>query len=114
MVEKCANPVCSTPFRRWGHGKLFVFENKLENKVENKTMAAWPHDRCDSRSATGSGKAGGALSFFWLCEACTLNTTLGLDATGRLAILELPKCTEGTVVDGATVNHARQFRRGER
>ena len=114
MVEKCANPVCSKPFRRWGHGKLFVFENKFENK----TVAGWPHDRAhdrsDNRSAPGSGKAGGALSFFWLCDACSLNTTLGLDATGRLAVLELPKSTEGTVVDGATVNHARQFRRGER
>lgn len=106
MVEKCANPVCPTPFRRWGHGKLFVFENK----VENETVAGWPHNR----SAPGSGKAGGALSFFWLCEACSLNTTLGLDATGRLAVLELPECAEGTVVDGATANHARQLPRGER
>jgi hypothetical protein len=42
MVEKCANPVCSTPFRRWGHGKLFVFENKLRIKLRIKP---WPHGR---------------------------------------------------------------------
>ncbi len=97
MVEKCANPLCSAPFRRLGSGKLFAFEVR--------TVAG----SLRSLPAAESGKAGGTSLFLWLCESCTLTATLGLDATGCLTIQELRERGGGAVVDSATLNHAHQL-----
>ena len=46
MVQKCANPSCSAPFRRLRDGRLFVVE-----------AAAEGHPR--------------KLNYFWLCDSCS-------------------------------------------
>ena len=57
MLQKCANPTCTAPFRSLREGKLFLAENH----------AAEPGDRKLRRE------------HFWLCAACALQFTLRFD-----------------------------------
>jgi hypothetical protein len=91
MVEKCANPSCSTPFRRWGRGKLFAFEVRASSRSPHHVLAV--------RSA----KPGSTSLFFWLCATCSLTITLGLDNAGRLTFERLP---ESIGVGRSPLNHA--------
>jgi hypothetical protein len=91
MVEKCANPSCSTPFRRVGRGKLFAFEVRASGRSPHRVLAA------------RSTKPGSTSLFFWLCAICSLTITLGLDNAGRLTFESLQ---ESIGVDGGPLNHA--------
>ncbi len=53
MLSKCANPVCSMPFRRLSEGKLFTVEARQWGRVE-----------C-----------------FWLCDKCSLSLTFVFNPT---------------------------------
>ncbi len=97
MIEKCANPLCSAPFRRLGRGRLFAFEPG--------PVAGSPRNARFSESA----KAAGTALFLWLCETCSLTNTLGLDATGRVTIRRLPERGDSAFVDRAVPYHASQF-----
>jgi hypothetical protein len=67
MVAKCANPSCSVPFLRMGHGKLFRYVPK--------------------RSSVDLFDPGpGRTIFFWLCDKCSSTATLKFDSTGAATL----------------------------
>ncbi|MGB8978737.1 MAG: hypothetical protein WCC32_13685 [Terriglobales bacterium] len=73
MLQKCANPGCSVPFRSLREGKLFVSEN----------VASDPDGAFD-----GSRRKTRKREHFWLCGACSVHFTLHFDST--LGILTIP------------------------
>jgi hypothetical protein len=70
MVSKCANPVCSIPFRYLHEGKLFRIARSFPSNADGK------------RSATH-------IEFFWLCKDCSRNMTLNLGENGEITTLPL-------------------------
>jgi hypothetical protein len=79
MIEKCANPICSAEFRRFRHGKVFAFEPR------------------GSASISAAGPNSSKTIFFWLCDTCSLDYRLAMDAAGNpkveriLPTLRLPE-----------------------
>lgn len=63
MLQKCANPACSVPFRSLREGKLFLAENR------------------DSHAETYGASSVRKLrrEHFWLCDACSSHFTLRFD-----------------------------------
>ena len=75
MIAKCANPVCSAPFRYYGEGKLFSFEIKD------------PSEPCrDLPNAVCLRKPHHHTIFFWLCRGCAPALTLRFDQHRGLSI----------------------------
>lgn len=87
MIEKCANPSCSRPFRRLGRGRVYAFETRPTATVcAVKSTKTW---------------------FLWLCEACTLNHKVVIDAAGNLKVdSNLPALRIST--DGGLRNAAEE------
>ena len=73
MLQKCANPGCTVPFRSLREGKLFVSE----------TAATDLEDGFD-----GNRRKTRKREHFWLCGACSVHFTLHFDAT--LGMLTVP------------------------
>ncbi len=71
MLQKCANPTCTVPFRSLREGKLFLAET-LPN----------PSDAFD-----GNRRKLRRREHFWLCDACSAHFTLRFDPTvGMLTV----------------------------
>lgn len=73
MLQKCANPGCTVPFRSLHEGKLFLaetFTNDLDSNFD------------------GSRRKSRKREHFWLCGACSAHFTLHFDAT--LGMLTIP------------------------
>jgi hypothetical protein len=66
MLNQCANPGCSTRFRRLQDGKLFL--------VEVKVAEASPSSR-----AVGEAKPCRRLEHYWLCDRCAAVLTLSFE-----------------------------------
>jgi hypothetical protein len=73
MLQKCANPSCSVPFRSLHEGKLFVAESFTHTLDAN-----FDGNRRKSRKR----------EHFWLCGPCSTLFTLHFDA--NLGMLTLP------------------------
>lgn len=73
MLQKCANPGCTVPFRSLRDGKLFLAET-------------FTNDR-DS-SFDGNRRKFRKREHFWLCGACSMHFTLYFDPT--LGMLTVP------------------------
>ena len=72
MLQKCANPGCSVPFRSLREGKLFVSETVV-NELED--------------SFDGNRRKMRRREHFWLCAACSMHFTLYFDSTmGMLTV----------------------------
>jgi hypothetical protein len=72
MLQKCANPGCTVPFRSLREGKLFLAE----------TLAL----ESDS-SFDGNRRRIRKREHFWLCAACSAHFTLYFDASiGMLTV----------------------------
>lgn len=87
MLAKCANPACSTPFRRLHEGKLFQVETEFvprEASRRNDTGALAP-----SRRRT---------EHFWLCAECAPFVTLAFDRKHGVVTIPLPKGEETRTV----------------
>ena len=70
MLQKCANPTCSVPFRSLREGKLFLAE----------TLPADP-------GATPERRKLRRREHFWLCDVCSAHYTLRFDpAMGMLTV----------------------------
>jgi hypothetical protein len=61
MLAKCANPSCSASFRHLADGRLF--------RLETEPRFPSPSSR--------------ETEYFWLCDACSAETTLSLTLDGR-------------------------------
>jgi hypothetical protein len=73
MLQKCANPTCTVPFRSLREGKLFLAE----------TLPASLNGAFD-----GSRRKVSRREHFWLCDSCSAHFTLRFDAT--LGMLTVP------------------------
>jgi hypothetical protein len=93
MLGKCANPICPASFRKLGSGKLFAFELAMNARADDITL-----DGSIAKVARGP-------VFFWLCEACSLTFTLGLDAAGQLTLQRIPDGARVTIFNGRPLNH---------
>jgi hypothetical protein len=63
MLQKCANPACSVPFRSLREGKLFLAENRDSNEEASRVSSVRKLRR----------------EHFWLCDACSSHFTLRFD-----------------------------------
>jgi len=73
MLQKCANPGCTVPFRSLREGKLFLAE----------TLATDSDSTLD-----GNRRRIRKREHFWLCSACSAHFTLHFDAS--LGMLTVP------------------------
>ena len=93
MLAKCANPACSTPFRRLHEGKLFQVETDFVPKRTNR-----------DREAATKTLLRRKVEHFWLCGECAPLVTLAFDQKQGVVTVPLPQ-GEGTkrirVVDPA-------------
>lgn len=64
MIAKCANPVCSTPFRYLHEGRLFRFDRGR--------IGEGPFLSFDATQQEPSKR----VEFFWLCDQCSSKMTL--------------------------------------
>ena len=72
MLQKCANPGCTVPFRSLRDGKLFVSET-LVNELQD--------------SFDGNRRKTRRREHFWLCAACSMHFTLYFHSTmGMLTV----------------------------
>ena len=74
MLQKCANPTCTVPFRSLREGKLFLAET-------------FPADL--NTAFDGNRRKLSRREHFWLCDACSAHFTLRFDAT--LGMLTVPR-----------------------
>jgi len=63
MLQKCANPSCTTPFRSLREGKLFLSEIHST----------------DPESPASGARRKPHREHFWLCDACSAHFTLRFD-----------------------------------
>lgn len=73
MLQKCANPCCTIPFRSLRDGKLFVSEIIVDD---------------DEVNFDGNRRKMRRREHFWLCGACSLHFTLHFDP--KLGMLTVP------------------------
>jgi hypothetical protein len=76
MLQKCANPACSVPFRSIREGKLFLAENR------------------DSHAGASSVRKL-RREHFWLCDACSSHFTLRFD--NDLGMMTVPLAEKSQV-----------------
>src|SRR5579864_2551701 len=65
MLHKCANPDCTSPFRKLSQGKLFLVNVPLEAADARRTR--W---RVQPRSR---------VEYYWLCDPCAFALTLSYE-----------------------------------
>ena len=75
MLAKCANPVCSRPFRRLSEGKLFLVESGNRHDDELEVVRNKPSHH---------------IEYFWLCEECARSVTLTFDSRRGICAVPLP------------------------
>jgi len=74
MVDKCANPACSVPFRSLRDGRVFVMEAEPNSRVGG-----------DRRSRQLR-----QLRYFWLCSACCQKMTVVAEKKEGIKVVPLP------------------------
>jgi hypothetical protein len=79
MLSRCANPECKAPFRYFGEGRLFAFENNHEGTETAET----------SRSVR-------KVEHYWLCPSCSAGMTLNLDGQGKVAVVSTQRRAGGS------------------
>jgi len=65
MLHKCANPNCTSSFRKITEGKLFLVDTTLE--VPDTTRTRW---RAQPRKR---------IEYYWLCDLCAFALTLSYE-----------------------------------
>lgn len=78
MLQKCANPSCSAPFRSLREGKLFLAE----------TLPLDPSQPFD-----GNRRKVRRREHFWLCDTCSAHFTLRFDAERGMLTVPLSDYT---------------------
>lgn len=71
MLQKCANPACTVPFRSLREGKLFLAETFSSDL-----------------NVIGNRRRLRRREHFWLCDACAAHFTLRFDTT--LGMMTVP------------------------
>lgn len=74
MLQKCANPSCTVPFRSLREGKLFLAEihpNHDDSHLNITRRRAWRREH------------------YWLCQACSSHFTLRFDTDHGMVTVPL-------------------------
>jgi hypothetical protein len=77
MLSKCANPGCPATFLYLHQGKLFRLDASIE------IIAGTP--------VVEAKKPARRLEFFWLCNQCAGELTLGYNRESGITVVPLPK-----------------------
>jgi len=77
MLSKCANPGCPATFLYLHQGKLFRLDPSIELLV-----------RIPVREVT---RPSCRVEFFWLCDECAAELTLGYNKGTGITVVRLPK-----------------------
>lgn len=83
MLSKCANPACSSTFRYFHEGKLFLIESGV-GPTKGKSEAALRN--------TGRSRA---IGHVWLCSSCCRDMTVYIDDEDKVRVVRKPD-GEGT------------------
>jgi hypothetical protein len=73
MINKCANPSCSTPLVYLREGKIFMVETPSQPGVVGSTPIG--------------PKGQARVEHFWLCGPCSLSMTLTFDSTQGVQVV---------------------------
>ncbi len=79
MLSKCANPACSTPFRRLREGKLFQVETEC-----------WPQAKQPAARLVSRRRPWRRVEHYWLCDQCSFSITLTFDRERGMIAVPLP------------------------
>ena len=80
MLHKCANPNCTSPFRKLSQGKLFLVDTPLEASDARRTR--W---KMQSRSR---------IEYYWLCDLCAFAMTLSYEKGRGVVAVPRPGSTK--------------------
>jgi hypothetical protein len=80
MLQKCANPACTVPFRSLREGRLFL----AETYPSQSEAAANGRRRQQHRRR----------EHFWLCDSCSSHFTLRFDTNHGMLTVPLSKNAE--------------------
>lgn len=73
MLDKCANPSCSTPFIYLREGKVFMMEHKSHSRVRpGGPLLVKPASQ---------------VEHFWLCGPCSAEMTVTYDRDHGVAVV---------------------------
>jgi len=89
MLHKCANPVCTVPFRSLREGKLFLAET-----LPSDVSAAFDGNRRKLRRR----------EHFWLCDACSSHFTLRFDPNHGMLTVPLSERASPRFLAGAAAH----------
>jgi hypothetical protein len=88
MLAKCANNLCSTPFRRLSEGKLFLLQGEgMSNPETVDPQKAKPPRR---------------VEYFWLCSDCARLVTLTFNSATGVTTVPLSAVNVSVAVPGST------------
>jgi hypothetical protein len=86
MLYKCANPVCSKPFRRLDQGKLFQVETEYFPASEARQSLPTRRGRMLRHH----------VERYWLCDECASGLTLAFEQGRGIATMPLAGKTQGS------------------
>jgi hypothetical protein len=82
VLNKCANSICPTPFRRLSHGKLF--------RVERKAFVAG----LAGLRPTRRSRLRRRVEHYWLCDQCSSELTLIFEKEHGMLTVPLPEANK--------------------
>jgi hypothetical protein len=88
MLYKCANPVCTRPFRRLDEGKLFQVETEYFPASESR----------QALPTRGGRMLRHHVERYWLCDDCALTLTLTFEQGRGISTNPLPSQIQGNRV----------------
>ena len=83
MLHKCANPDCSSVFRRLSHGKLFLLEIDQAMESSHRPSPTNPPTNRRERQAR-------RVERYWLCDLCSSLFTLIFERGRGMVTVPLP------------------------
>jgi hypothetical protein len=74
MLQKCANPQCTTPFRYLRNGKLFQVDIDRQGDIQISPVLRHGPVKTE---------------YFWLCDECAASVTIKFDSSQGLIVAPL-------------------------
>ncbi len=88
MLHKCANPNCTSPFRKLSQGKLFLVDTPREGSDARRAQM----EECKPEKR---------VEYYWLCDQCSFALTLSYEK-GR-GVVAVPRPGSAKKMPAATV-----------
>src|SRR5579864_498802 len=84
MLHKCANPRCSSLFRKMHEGRLFQLPHRPASRDKRLHSASLP-----------------GVKYFWLCDQCQTSCTLAFRPDSGVTVIPLAGLTTGKTAHDA-------------